>query len=359
MILGKLKYQPNNKLPNSGEITSVSPSNIALVKYWGKKPIQIPTNPSISFTLKKCYTKTSLTFKKSNSFKFDFKIDGKSDNSFIPKIKSFLARIKDFTPYLFEYQIQINTNNTFPHSSGIASSASGFSALSLAITQLEQRITGISDKDKYLKASYLSRLGSGSASRSIYGPCAIWGHHKDIINSNNEFAIEFQNIHSNFKNYQDTILLIDKGVKKVSSSVGHNLMHNHPFSKERFNQANKNLKETISILKKGDLEKFIYVTESEALTLHAMMMTSNPYFILMKEGTLSVIEKVWEFRDSSDVPLSFTLDAGANVHLLYPEKNKQTVLNFIERELIVYCENQQYICDEVGSGANIIKENYA
>ena len=99
MILGKLKYQPNNKLPNSGEISSVSPSNIALVKYWGKKPIQIPTNPSISFTLKKCYTKTSLTFKKSNSFKFDFKIDGKSDNSFIPKIKSFLARIKDFTPY--------------------------------------------------------------------------------------------------------------------------------------------------------------------------------------------------------------------------------------------------------------------
>ena len=359
MIYDKLKYQPNNILPNSGEIISISPSNIALVKYWGKKPIQIPTNPSISFTLKKCHTKTSISFKKSNSFSFDFKIDGKSENSFIQKIESFFARIKDLTPYLFEYQIQIKTNNTFPHSSGIASSASGFSALSLAITQLEQKISGISNEDKYLKASYLSRLGSGSASRSLYGPCAIWGHHKDIINSHNEFAIEYQNIHSNFKNYQDTILLIDKGVKKVSSSVGHNLMHNHPFSKERFNQANKNLKETISILEKGDLKKFISVTESEALTLHAMMMTSNPYFILMKEGTLSVIEKVWEFRESSDIPLSFTLDAGANVHLLYPEKYKQIVLNFIERELIVYCENQQYICDEVGNGANIIKENYA
>ena len=136
-------------------------------------------------------------------------------------------------------------------------------------------------------------------------------------------------------------------------------MYNHPFSKERFSQANKNLKDTISILEKGDLNNFISVTESEALTLHAMMMTSNPYFILMKEGTLSVIEKVWEFRKSSDIPLSFTLDAGANVHLLYPEKYKQTVLNFIEKELIVYCENQQYICDEVGSGANIINENYA
>ena len=181
-------------------------------------------------------------------------------------------------------------------------------------------------------------------------------YHKDVINSNDEFAIEFQNIHSNFKNYQDTILLIDKGIKKISSTVGHNLMHNHPFSKERFNQANKNLKDTISILEKGDLNKFISVTEKEALTLHAMMMTSNPYFILMKEGTLSVIEKVWEFRESSDIPLSFTLDAGANVHLLYPDENiNKPFWTLSERELIVYCENQQYICDEVGSGAKIIK----
>ena len=359
MIFEKLKYNPVNILPNSGEIKSISPSNIALVKYWGKKPIQIPTNPSISFTLKNCHSQTSISFKKSSSFTFDFKIDGKSDKSFIPKIESFFNRIKNFTPFLFEYQIQIISENTFPHSSGIASSASGFSALALAITQLEQKITGFSDEDKYLKASYLSRLGSGSASRSLYGPCAIWGYHKDVINSNDEFAIEYQNIHSNFKNYQDTILLIDKGVKKVSSSIGHNLMHNHPFSKERFSQANNNLNETISILEKGDLEKFVSVTESEALTLHAMMMTSNPYFILMKEGTLSVIEKVWEFRKSSDVPLCFTLDAGANVHLLYPDNYKQTVLNFIDNELIVYCENQQYICDEVGSGAKIINENYA
>ena len=359
MIFEKLKYNPVNILPNSGEIKSISPSNIALVKYWGKKPIQIPTNPSISFTLKNCHSQTSISFKKSSSFTFDFKIDGKSDKSFIPKIESFFNRIKNFTPFLFEYQIQIISENTFPHSSGIASSASGFSALALAITQLEQKITGFSNEDKYLKASYLSRLGSGSASRSLYGPCAIWGYHKDVINSNDEFAIEYQNIHSNFKNYQDTILLIDKGVKKVSSSIGHNLMHNHPFSKERFSQANNNLNETISILEKGDLEKFVSVTESEALTLHAMMMTSNPYFILMKEGTLSVIEKVWEFRKSSDVPLCFTLDAGANVHLLYPDNYKKTVLNFIDNELIVYCENQQYICDEVGSGAKIINENYA
>ena len=353
------KYKPIINFPKSGLVSAESPSNIALVKYWGKKPIQIPTNPSLSFTLKNCHTVTSIEFKKSNNFSFKFTIDGKKNTSFLPKIEAFFSRIKEFTPFLFQYNIDISTKNTFPHSSGIASSASGFSALALAIVQLEQKISDFSDEDKYLKASFLSRLGSGSASRSIYGPCAIWGHHKSIEFSNNEFAIPHHKIHPTFKSYQDTILLIDKGVKKVSSTVGHNLMNNHPFSEQRYNQANQNLKELITLLETEDTEKFISLTESEALTLHAMMMTSNPYFILMKEGTISVIERVWEFRKETNIPLSFTLDAGANVHLLYPKSYKQTVMDFIQSELIVFCENQQYICDEVGSGAKILKESYA
>mgnify|MGYP001158447782 CR=1 FL=1 len=359
MNLSNLKYNPKQELPISGEITSQSPSNIALVKYWGKKPVQIPTNPSLSFTLKNCHTITSIKFVKSEGFSFSFKINGQLNPEFLPKLDEFFLRIKDWVPFIFEYKIEINSINTFPHSSGIASSASGFSALSLAISQLEQKITGLSNTDKYLKASFLSRLGSGSASRSLYGPCAIWGLHQDIKNSCNEWALEYKSIHHIFENYQDTILLIDKGIKKVSSSVGHNLMHNHPFSKERYRQANQNLKELVAILKSGDLEKFILLTESEALTLHAMMMTSNPYFILMKEGTLSTIEKIWDFRTNSKIPLSFTLDAGANVHLLYPKDYQQSVMNFINSDLIVFCENQQYICDEVGSGAKILNESYA
>ena len=358
-MLDQLKYQPIHSIPESGEITAKSPSNIALVKYWGKKPIQIPTNPSISFTLTNCFTKTSISFKKSNSFSFNFTVKGVAKPSFIPKIESFLDRIKKWCPFLFYYQIDIDTENTFPHSSGIASSASGFSALSLAIVELEQKITGITNENKYLKASFLSRLGSGSASRSLYGPAAIWGHHKNISSTNDHYAIAYHDLHENFKNYQDTILLIDKGTKKVSSTVGHELMHNHPFSKERFSQAHNNLENMISVLQNGDLEKFIEISESEALTLHAMMMTSKPYFILMKQGTLSTIEKIWSFRKQSNIPLSFTLDAGANVHLLYPLAYKQQVLDFIGSELIVYCENQQYICDEVGSGANIIRASYA
>ena len=99
-----------------------------------------------------------------------------------------------------------------------------------------------------------------------------------------------------FKSYQDTILLIDKGTKKVSSTAGHDLMNNHPFSKQRFFQAYENLESMIEILKNGDLEKFISLSESEALTLHAMMMTSKPYFLLMKQGTLSAIEQSMVFQ---------------------------------------------------------------
>ena len=94
-MLDQLKYQPIHSIPESGEITAKSPSNIALVKYWGKKPIQIPTNPSISFTLSKCHTKTSISFEKSDIFSFEFKIEGKENIAFIPKIDSFFKRIKD------------------------------------------------------------------------------------------------------------------------------------------------------------------------------------------------------------------------------------------------------------------------
>ena len=348
-----------HSLPNYAEIISNSPSNIALVKYWGKKPVQMPTNPSISFTLENCYTETSVSFKKSNDFSIQLLVDGKEKESFLPKIQQFIDRIKDYCPYLFEYKLTINTKNTFPHSSGIASSASGFSALSLAIMQLEKEITNCSEEYKTQKASFISRLGSGSACRSLYGPMGIWGKHEEVANSSDEFAVPFGNINPVFENYQDTVLLVDKGSKKVSSTVGHQLMHNHPYAKNRFNQANMHLSKLLDILQEGNIKEFIEVTELEALTLHAMMMTSNPYFILMKEGTLSIINKIWEYREATNVPISFTLDAGANVHVLYPHSYKQQAIDFIKKELVVFCENQQYICDQVGSGAKIIKEEYA
>ena len=336
-----------------------APSNIALVKYWGKKENQIPANPSISFTLNNCKTITKLEVAKKSdttSFSFDLLFEGKSKEDFKPKIQKFFERIEEYCPFLKEYHFKIDTQNTFPHSSGIASSASGMAALAMNIMSLEKVLNPTISEDYFFaKASFLARLGSGSACRSIKGQVVVWGNHAEINTSSDLFGVEFLDIHSNFKNFQDTILLVDKGEKQVSSTVGHDLMHNHPYSEKRFEQAHENLAKMKTILSSGDLEEFIKIVESEALTLHAMMMTSMPYFILMKPNTLEIINKLWNFRNEMQIPVCFTLDAGANVHVLYPENVKEKVLQFIQDELVVFCQKGHYICDEIGNGAKQLK----
>ena len=336
-----------------------APSNIALVKYWGKKENQIPANPSISFTLNNCKTITELdVVKKSenSSFSFDLLFEGKPKEDFKPKIQKFLERIEIYLPFLKDYHFTIDTKNTFPHSSGIASSASGMAALAMNLMSLEKILNPeMTEGYFYQKASLLARLGSGSACRSIKGQVVVWGNHTNIPGSSDLFGVEFPNaIHTNFKDFQDTILLVDKGEKQVSSTVGHDLMHSHPFAERRFAQAHENLDQMISIFENGNLDEFIKIVESEALTLHAMMMTSMPYFILMKPNTLEIINAIWKFRNETKTPVCFTLDAGANVHVLYPENVSEKVLQFIKDELVGYCQNGQYICDQIGNGAVLI-----
>ena len=208
------------------------------------------------------------------------------------------------------------------------------------------------------KASFLARLGSGSACRSIEGELIVWGNHKEIEGSSNLFGVKFPyEIHTNFKNYHDTILLVDEGEKQVSSTVGHKLMYDHLFADKRFKQANNHLGELVEVLKNGDLDSFVRIVESEALSLHAMMMTSNPYFILMKPNTLKIIHQIWAFREKTGSKICFTLDAGANVHVLYPENEKVDVNNFVVNKLIKYCQENHYICDRVGNGAKLVS-NY-
>ncbi|WP_422090350.1 diphosphomevalonate/mevalonate 3,5-bisphosphate decarboxylase family protein [Tenacibaculum ovolyticum] len=336
-----------------------TPSNIALVKYWGKSNPQIPKNASISFTLNNCHTITTIDFeKKSNTNKVSFELffEGKKKDDFKPKITEFFKRIEKYCPYIYEYNMVINSENSFPHSSGIASSASGMSAIAMCLLSLEKKLSpNLTEEYINKKASFLARLGSGSASRSIEGPLVVWGEHPDIIGSSNLFGTKFPyKIHPIFENYCDTILLVDKGEKQVSSTVGHNLMHNHPYAEQRFKQANENLSKLSSILQNGEIKDFINLVESEALTLHAMMLTSNPYFILMKPNTLEVINKIWEYRAENDSSVCFTLDAGANVHVLYPASEKTEIETFIKNSLIDYCQKNQYICDNVGSGAKLL-----
>ncbi|MDC6364148.1 MULTISPECIES: diphosphomevalonate/mevalonate 3,5-bisphosphate decarboxylase family protein [Flavobacteriaceae] len=347
--------------PKEGKVTWKAPSNIALVKYWGKLAHQIPANPSISFTLDACATTTSMAFGKkeesSNTFSFDFFFEGKPKEDFKPKIQTFLERIDAYVPFLKEYHLVIETSNSFPHSSGIASSASGMAALSLCIMDIEKQMNPDMDEVFFnKKASFLARLGSGSACRSIEGDLIQWGTHKNIPESSNLYGIKYPfEVNPVFKNYHDTILLVHKGQKQVSSTVGHELMHGHPFAENRFRQAHENLDALKPVFAHGDVEEFIKIVESEALTLHAMMMTSMPYFILMKPDTLEIINKIWAYRMQTHIPICFTLDAGANVHVFYPESVKEKAIQFIQDELIEHCEKGHYICDRIGQGARKIR----
>jgi diphosphomevalonate decarboxylase len=339
-----------------GSVTWESPSNIALVKYWGKRNNQIPENPSISFTLSECKTITEVTFtkKQSNDFSFEVYFEDQLNDAFKPKIKTFFERIEPYVPFLKDFHFKITTTNTFPHSSGIASSASGMSAIALCLMDMERLFSQDEISEDYFKrkASFLARLGSGSACRSIEGELVVWGKNKSFKDSSDLHGVKFnQPLHDNFKNYQDAILLVDKGEKQVSSTVGHNLMLGHPFAQKRFEQAHENIENLKNCLISGDVRTFIKIVESEALTLHAMMMTSNPYFILMKPNTLEIINKIWAFRAETNSGLCFTLDAGANVHLLFPKAEESKVYEFINSQLVAYCENGHYICDSIGLGA--------
>ena len=334
-----------------------SPSNIALIKYWGKHGVQIPKNPSISFTLNNCKTTTKLSFEKRTNFDeaYDLKVilDGKHKPGFEPKIHQFFGRIDEYLPFIKEYRFTIDTTNSFPHSSGIASSASGLSALALCLMEMEREMQPeMSLKHFNQKASFIARLGSGSGCRSLEGPLVVWGEHADIEGSSDVYGVQYPyEVHSVFDHYQDTILLVDKGEKPVSSTVGHNLMHNHAYAASRFDQAVENLAHLVPILEEGNLDEFVSLVESEALTLHAMMLTSKPYFILMKPNTLKIIDKIWEYRRDTSIPVCFTLDAGANVHVLYPKKDKEAVQEFIKNDLSIYCQDNRYIFDNVGNGA--------
>jgi diphosphomevalonate decarboxylase len=330
-----------------------SPSNIALVKYWGKKPegTQMPSNASISFTLNNCATTTKLTLVEQADLEITVLFEGKEEPSFVPKIEQFLKRIAHIFPFVTTGKYIIDTSNSFPHSSGIASSASGMSALSLCICDIAVEKGLLEEADFLQTASELARLGSGSASRSVYGPLGVWGEHSDFAGSSDNFAIAYDNVAEVFKSYCDTILLVHKGQKTVSSTVGHGLIDDNPYATARFSQAGENMTAIKAILKSGDLDGFINLVESEALTLHSLMMSSNPYFILMKPNTLKIIEAIWAKREKDGVKWCFTLDAGANVHFLYPQADQAAAKAFIEEELAQYCENGAFIHDDVGMGA--------
>lgn len=325
-----------------------APSNIAFVKYWGKKGHQLPSNPSISLTLSKCQTQTEVSFSPASLLAVELFLDGESRPDFAKKIDDFLQRLSVELPWLNKTKLIVNTHNTFPHGTGIASSASGMAALCLGLAEYLFFLKGAKlDAHFYQVASYLSRLGSGSASRSIYGEMVSWGEFRGEEQMSDLYATPFKT-HEKFQSLCDSVVIVSSQEKSVSSRSGHGQMNEHGFAQARFLEAHKNFKSTVDALRSGDWERVGQVMENEALQLHAMMMTSPDSYTLLRPESLAIIEKIRKFRNDTGTQLYFTLDAGPNLHLIYPKSIELEVKSFIENNLVELSEF--IIHDEIGMG---------
>ena len=345
----------------SNNVQWSSPCNIALIKYWGKHGFQLPQNPSLSFTLKKSVSRFKLSWekKKNEKRKTYFLFSGKNRVDFHKRIERYLNSIEQYCPFISSYDLKMDSENTFPHSVGIASSASSMSALALCLCSMEEKLTNSFEDREYFfkKASNLARMASGSAARSLFSPVSCWGETSLIPKSNNLAAVRVDGLHPLFNDFRDAILIIDTTPKALTSSEGHQLMNDHIAAKKRFTQARMRLKKLLNAMKEGDMATFIEIVEAEAITLHGLIATSSSPKILLKPNTLAVLQKITAYRKKTRLPICFTLDAGPNVHLLYPANIAGTVKSFINNELIDLLHQKKWVEDQVGGNPQKEEDN--
>ena len=333
-------------------VTWQCPSNIALVKYWGKKPGQLPASPSLSMTLNHAVTQTSVTVLDGSASQGLLSVNGDPGHPFLPKMQQLLLHMAEELPVLNRVSLAVTTENSFPHSTGIASSASGIGAFALCLLSIGRQLMQqeISSDELLHLASRAARMGSGSACRSLYGGYSAWGETAGLQRSSDEYAIPVSAlVHPEMLKMRDAILVISSSPKSMPSTLGHKSMEGHPFYTGRIAQANQNMEEMLKSLAGNDFEKLCIIAEGEALTLHALMMSASPGIMLMLPSTVEVIHRV-RYARKSGLPLCFTLDAGANVHVLYPDKSAGAVEAFISDALGPLCEGGRIIFDSCGGG---------
>lgn len=293
--------------------TAVSPANIAFIKYWGKRDplLNIPFNNSISMNLSNCLTTTTVEFN-SNFLDDSISVDGKEVFDFK---KDRVMKILDLVRKKSEIclKAKVVSQNNFPLGTGIASSASAFSALALA----GATAAGLSFSKKEL--SILSRRGSGSACRSAIDGFSEW---KAGISDKTSYSIQIAK--SDYWGLCDVVVVVDQKEKKVGSTEGHELATSSPYFKTRLKQLPSRIKELKEAFFSKDFEKFGKIVEGEAVDLHMMAMTSNPPIYYWNEGTMEIIHAVQEWRKSG-LNVFFTIDAGPNVHLICLRKDAEKV----------------------------------
>lgn len=305
-------------------------SNIALVKYWGKKnsKLKTPLNNSISMTLDALYTTTSIEISdKDQVFFANHEVTENEKKKIISLVD--IVR-KDFN---INKSVLINTQNNFPTASGLASSASGFAALAYAIDKVFELYLDDKEISKY------ARLGSGSASRSIYGGFAEWlkGEKEDGSDS---YAVQIRN--ENHWDISMLVVIVDDNKKDTGSTEGMDLtVKTCPFYPAWLENIDYDLNEVRKGILNKDLEKTGLIMEHNCLKMHATMMTTIPSVIYWKPATLEIIQKVKDLRNNG-INCYFTIDAGPNVKILCENFEVNKVKSYLNEckgiKSIIWCK---------------------
>jgi len=318
--------------------TAKSPSNIAFIKYWGKKSevLRLPANGSISMNLSNLWTTTTVEFDRKRK-KDEVSIDGLADKKEIYRVIVHLNRIRKLAK--ITDKAKVVSKNNFPSSVGLSSSASGFAALTVAAT----KASGLDLSEKEL--SILARQGSGSACRSIPDGFVEW---LDGNTSNSSYAVSL--FLSDYWEIVDIVAIVSGEKKEVSTSEGQKLVKSSPF----YGLRQKRIKDKIKLLKKYLREKrfknFGELTESEALEVHAIMLTSNPSLIYWTAGTLELMKLVKKWR-AGGLQVYFTINTGQEMHLFCQKKDINRVvgklkeLTFVKDHIINFPAKGAEICN--------------
>lgn len=306
------------------KITVKSPANIAFIKYWGqtKHNLYIPRNNNISMTLSNCQTIT--TIQKDPSLKEDI-IELKNGDKYSPLLKDThkgknayeqinrirkLAKSKD--------KVHIRSRNTFPSDAGIASSASGFSALTGALLLAFDQRKIFEDKKEFSKEVRL--CGSASAARSVYSGFV------ELLSANSHnksYAVQIADEKS--WNLVDVVAIVSSEKKKTSSSQGHAAVDSSPYYKTRLIEIQPRIKKVRKAILEKDIRSLGVATEEDAISLHIVMMTSKPPAYYWEPGTIAVMKEVIKWREQDGLQAYFTMDAGANVHVICEKKDAKKV----------------------------------
>ena len=284
--------------------------NIALIKYWGKKDeqLKLPFQPSLSFTLDQFYTITNLEYDKeiqADILYIDNQLANKEETK---RVSQYLDEIRK--RYQIPYYAKINSENFVPKAAGLASSSSAFSALALAAT----KAYGIELNKREL--STVARLGSGSATRSIYSDFVLW-HEGDSHESSYSEPL------MRWSEFRIIVCLIEKGEKMIGSTLAMKASVNHPKYNQWIEQAKIDLENMLIALKNRDINQLGKIAQQNAFMMHQLLKEVDINYF--NETTHQVLEKVIELQKK--IPVYATIDAGPNIKLITIENYVDEVIN--------------------------------